>query len=69
MPLHRWIVISLLFGDSFIHAQITNGPTGHWEGTITMPFGELRFEIDLDQRPRAAVRDDRRPLRRDWDSP
>lgn len=41
------IVVSLLFGGSFVHAQITNDPSGHWEGTITMPFGELRFEIDL----------------------
>ena len=41
------IVITLLFGNSFIHAQITNDPSGHWEGTITMPMGELRFEIDL----------------------
>lgn len=41
------IVVSLLFGGSFVHAQITNDPSGHWEGSITMPFGELRFEIDL----------------------
>jgi hypothetical protein len=41
------IVITLLFGNTFIHAQITNDPSGHWEGTITMPMGELRFEIDL----------------------
>ncbi len=41
------IVASLFFGDSFIHAQITNDATGHWEGSLTMPFGELRFEVDL----------------------
>jgi hypothetical protein len=41
------IVISLLFGDAFVHAQIINDPSGHWEGSITMPFGEVRFEIDL----------------------
>lgn len=41
------IVVSLLFGGSFVHAQITNDPSGHWEGSITMPFGEVRFEIDL----------------------
>lgn len=41
------IVASLLFGDSFIHAQITNDASGHWEGSLTMPFGELRFEVDL----------------------
>jgi hypothetical protein len=41
------IVFSLLFGTTFIHAQITKDPSGHWEGTITMPMGELRFEIDL----------------------
>jgi hypothetical protein len=40
-------VITMLFGNSFIHAQISNDPSGHWEGTITMPMGELRFEIDL----------------------
>ncbi len=40
-------VVSLLFGDSFIHAQITNDASGHWEGSLTMPFGELRFELDL----------------------
>ncbi len=41
------IVISMLFGNAFIHAQITNDPSGHWEGTITMPMGEIRIEIDL----------------------
>jgi len=41
------LVITMLFGNSFIHAQISNDPAGHWEGTITMPMGELRFEIDL----------------------
>ncbi len=92
-------VVSLLFGDSFIHAQVTSeaplrirayvrcgsaslvavllcpasggarrldgpekswtqtqgssafktssDPSGHWEGSLTMPFGELRFELDL----------------------
>jgi hypothetical protein len=41
------IVVSLLFGDSLINAQITNDASGHWEGLLTMPFGELRFEVDL----------------------
>ncbi len=40
-------VVSLLFGDSFIRAQVVSDPSGHWEGSITMPFGELRFELDL----------------------
>jgi hypothetical protein len=40
-------VASLLFGDSFIHAQVVSDASGHWEGSITMPFGELRFELDL----------------------
>jgi hypothetical protein len=40
-------VASLLFGDSFIHAQVASDASGHWEGSITMPFGELRFELDL----------------------
>ena len=41
------LVFTMLFGNAFIHAQITNDPSGHWEGTITMPMGEIRFEIDL----------------------
>jgi hypothetical protein len=41
------LVLSLLFGDAFAHAQITNDPSGHWEGSVTMPFGELRIEVDL----------------------
>src|SRR5262245_18906714 len=41
------IVASLLFGDTFVHAHFTNDASGHWQGSITMPFGEVRFEIDL----------------------
>ena len=41
------LVASLLFGDSFVHAYFTNDASGHWQGSITMPFGELRLEVDL----------------------
>jgi hypothetical protein len=34
-------VVTMLFGNSFIHAQISNDPSGHWEGTITMPMGTI----------------------------
>ena len=32
---------------SYALAQAPANPTGHWEGTITAPFGEVAVEIDL----------------------
>jgi hypothetical protein len=49
------IVVTLLFGGSIIRAQITTDPSGHWEGSITMPMGELRFEIDLARDPKGEL--------------
>jgi hypothetical protein len=36
----------LLFVSSG-RAQSAADPSGHWEGTISAPFGEVRFEVDL----------------------
>jgi hypothetical protein len=32
---------------SYALAQTPADPTGHWEGTITAPFGEVAVEVDL----------------------
>src|ERR1700687_5498629 len=48
-PLLRtpWFVVSLLSSAATLHAQTTADPSGHWEGTISAPFGEVRIEVDL----------------------
>lgn len=43
------LVVSLLavFAGSPAAAQAIVDPTGHWEGTITAPMGQIDFEIDV----------------------
>jgi len=43
------LVVSLLavLATSPAAAQATVDPTGHWEGTITAPMGQIDFEIDV----------------------
>ena len=42
------LVVSLgVLGASIAAAQSPADPTGHWEGTITAPMGQLDFEIDV----------------------
>ena len=36
-------------------AQSPADPTGHWEGTITAPMGQLDFEIDVVREPSGAL--------------
>ncbi len=42
-----WFVVLLLSSATTLHAQTTADPSGHWEGTISAPFGEVRIEVDL----------------------
>jgi len=37
----------LLFPESFLMAQITVDPSGHWEGMVQIPNMEMKIEIDL----------------------
>ena len=37
----------LLASTSFAHAQVPVDPSGHWEGAIQMPSGELQVEVDI----------------------
>ena len=40
------LVVSLLAVPTAARAQSAD-PSGHWEGTITIPGGEIPFQIDL----------------------
>lgn len=40
------LVVSLLLVHAAAHAQ-TVDPSGHWEGVITIPGGEIPFEVDV----------------------
>jgi hypothetical protein len=42
-------IVVMLFTSSFAVAQ-TADPSGHWEGTMQVPSGDLRFEVDLVRR-------------------
>jgi hypothetical protein len=42
------IVAALLLSSTpVVHAGTTTDPSGHWEGTISAPMGEVRIEVDL----------------------
>lgn len=42
------IVAALLLSSTpLVHAGTTPDPSGHWEGTISAPMGEVRIEVDL----------------------
>src|SRR5687768_7621875 len=44
----RALVVSLaVFAASPAAAQSPADPTGHWEGTITAPMGQIDFEVDV----------------------
>jgi hypothetical protein len=40
------LVVSLLVAPSAARAQVAD-PSGHWEGAITVPGGEITFQVDL----------------------
>ena len=40
------LVVSLLAVPTVASAQAVN-PSGHWEGAITIPGGEIPFQVDL----------------------
>lgn len=40
------LVVSLLVAPSAARAQAVD-PSGHWEGAITIPGGEISFQVDL----------------------
>ena len=48
IPASTLVVSLLAFNPSSAAAQSTADPTGHWEGTITAPMGELEFEVVSD---------------------
>jgi hypothetical protein len=42
------LVVSLVaLGTSAAAAQSAADPTGHWEGTVTAPMGQIDFEVDV----------------------
>jgi hypothetical protein len=41
------VVAMLVLCASYALAQTPADPTGHWEGTITAPFGKVAVEVDL----------------------
>ena len=42
------LVVSLVaLGASAAAAQSAADPTGHWEGTVTAPMGQIDFEVDV----------------------
>jgi hypothetical protein len=42
------LVVSLVaLGASAASAQSAADPTGHWEGTVTAPMGQIEFEVDV----------------------
>lgn len=42
------LVVSLVaLGASAAAAQSPSDPTGHWEGTVTAPMGQIDFEVDV----------------------
>jgi hypothetical protein len=44
--LRNMLVVSLLVAPLASHAQAVD-PSGHWEGAITLPNGELTFQVDV----------------------
>jgi hypothetical protein len=37
----------IIVSSAGVFAQSAPDPTGHWEGTITAPFGQIDFELDV----------------------
>src|SRR5437868_275798 len=47
---HRSTLLAVLLLSSplpFLRAQTAADPSGHWEGAVRAPFGELGMEVDL----------------------
>ena len=42
-----WPLVLLLSPMPCLSAQTNEDPSGHWEGTISAPFGEVLIEVDL----------------------
>lgn len=40
-------IVTMVVCATFVLAQTVVDPSGHWEGTITAPFGEVAVELDL----------------------
>src|SRR5713101_7077891 len=49
MCLLRTLLFAALLLSSIpsLYAGTTTDPSGHWEGTISAPMGEVRIEVDL----------------------
>jgi hypothetical protein len=46
-PLRALIIVSVLCTPIAARAQAAVDPSGHWNGTISAPFGEIPFQVDL----------------------
>ena len=48
-PFHRTSLFAaaILLSAPFLHSQAAIDPSGHWEGPIHAPFGEMNIQIDL----------------------
>src|SRR6185295_2777976 len=44
---HTLVVSLAVLAASPAAAQSSADPTGHWEGTITAPAGQIDFEVDV----------------------
>jgi len=50
------VAASLLLSPALpLHAQAAGDPSGHWEGTLKLPNGELKVEIDLARNARGEM--------------
>jgi hypothetical protein len=48
------LATSLVIVSTAAYAQPASDPTGHWEGGIAAPSGEIRIELDLGRKPGGA---------------
>ena len=51
---HVVAVVLILVAAPLLDAQ-TADPSGHWEATMQLPSGDLRFELDLDRNPTGEI--------------
>ncbi len=48
-PISRIAFGVLLAASSMCAAQTNVSPAGHWEGSLSLPSGELKMFVDLDR--------------------
>jgi hypothetical protein len=52
--LRTMLIVSLLAAPAVARAQAVD-PSGHWEGAITIPGGEIAFQVDVAKNERGAL--------------